>query len=106
MLLSSEVRYLNVERAGPFSFCICGSSVQKSESLCVTSEWKPRPKLGQHRKKLQASPLKDAISDFGPIGLQHFDLKFHRYFDGGRESYKRSFEPLLENVRQLLVAVK
>ena len=30
--------------------------------------------------------------------------RFH--FDGGREGYKLSFEPLFEKVRQLLVAVK
>ena len=41
-------------------------------------------------------------ADFTP----NFDLKFNSYFDGGRESYKLSFKPLLEKVRQLLVAVK
>ena len=46
------------------------------------------------------------MSDFWPIWPQNFDLKFNRYFDGGRESYKLLFEPLLEKVHQLLVAVK
>ena len=46
------------------------------------------------------------MSDFWLIWPQKFNLKFNRYFDGGRESYKLSFEPLLEKVRQLLVAVK
>ena len=50
--------------------------------------------------------FKDAMSDFWPIWPKNFDLKFNRYFDRGRESYKLSFEPLLEKVRQLLVAVK
>ena len=40
--------------------------------------------------------VKDAMSDFWPIWPKNFDLKFNRYFDGGRESYKLSFEPLLE----------
>ena len=46
------------------------------------------------------------MSDFWPIWPRKFDLKLNRYFDGSRESYKLSIEPLLENVRQLLVAVK
>ena len=50
--------------------------------------------------------FKDAMSDFWPILPQNFYLKFDRYFDGGREIYKLSFEPLLEKVGQLLVAVK
>ena len=41
--------------------------------------------------------LKDTMSDFWPIWLQNFDLKFTRYF-GGQESYKLSFEPLLEKL--------
>ena len=44
------------------------------------------------------------MADFLPIGPQNFGLKFNRYVDGGRKSYKRSFKPLLEKVRQLLVA--
>ena len=50
--------------------------------------------------------FKDAMSDFWQIWPKNFDLKFNRYFDWGRESYKLSFESLLEKVRQLIVAVK
>ena len=38
------------------------------------------------------------MSDFLPIWPKNFGLKFNRYFDGGRESIKLSFEPLLEKV--------
>ena len=48
--------------------------------------------------------IKDAMSDFWPIWPQNFDLKFNRYFDRGRESYKLSFEPLFEKVRQLFIS--
>ena len=50
--------------------------------------------------------VKDALSDFWPIWPQNFDLKFNRYFDGGRESYKVSFEPLREKVRQFSSEIK
>ena len=40
--------------------------------------------------------FKDAMSDFRPIWPQNLDLKLNRYFDGGRESYKLLFVPLLE----------
>ena len=41
-------------------------------------------------------PFKDAMSDFWLIRPKKFDLKFNRYFDGGRENYKLPFEPLLK----------
>ena len=49
--------------------------------------------------------IEDAMSDFWPIWPKNFDLKFNRYFEGGPESYKLSFEPLLKKFRQL-IAVK
>ena len=44
--------------------------------------------------------VKDAWSDFLPIGPQNFDLKLNRYFDGGRNK-QLSFKPLLEKSSEI-----